>query len=129
MGQETVCAMTEWPKTRRRGFTLIELLVVVAILAVLAAILFPVFAQARATARKGVCQSNFKQLATAVLMYSQDHDECYPLSVWRMDCELPNEALQTLIQPYVRNQRILACPEDYLGEGERERNPCDGSPP
>ena len=59
----------------RRAFTLIELLVVIAIIAVLAAILFPVFAQARAAARKTVCMSNFKQITTAMLMYCSDYDE------------------------------------------------------
>ena len=60
---------------RKRGFTLIELLVVIAIIAILAAILFPVFAQAREAARKASCQSNLKQIGTALLMYSQDYDE------------------------------------------------------
>src|SRR5881396_3133319 len=62
----------------RRGFTLIELLVVIAIIAILAAILFPVFAQARAKARQATCMSNLKQLALGALMYGQDFDETYP---------------------------------------------------
>src|SRR5215831_18373779 len=62
----------------RRAFTLIELLVVIAIIAILAAILFPVFAQARASARAISCVSNTRQSATAVLMYSQDYDETIP---------------------------------------------------
>src|SRR5262249_14362977 len=60
-----------------RGFTLIELLVVIAIIAILAAILFPVFAQARENARKGVCLSNIKQLTLAEMMYVQDYDETF----------------------------------------------------
>ncbi len=65
---------------RRSGFTLIELLVVIAIIAILAAILFPVFAQARAKARAISCLSNLKQLGTAAMMYVQDYDELYPLA-------------------------------------------------
>ena len=61
--------------SRRSGFTLIELLVVIAIIAILAAILFPVFAQAREKARQASCISNQKQLGTGLLMYSQDYDE------------------------------------------------------
>jgi prepilin-type N-terminal cleavage/methylation domain-containing protein len=66
------------PRSGRRGFTLIELLVVIAIIAILAAILFPVFAKARDQARKTTCQSNMKQIATATLMYAQDYDELFP---------------------------------------------------
>src|SRR5439155_11198479 len=62
----------------QRGFTLIELLVVIAIVAILAAILFPVFAQARDSARQSVCLSNCKQLGTALMMYTQDYDETLP---------------------------------------------------
>src|SRR5258707_10170131 len=63
---------------RRQGFTLIELLVVIAIIAILAAILFPVFAQAREKARQAGCLSNLKQIGTAAMMYVQDYDETYP---------------------------------------------------
>src|SRR5579864_4498016 len=63
----------------RRAFTLIELLVVIAIIAILAAILFPVFAQARASARAISCVSNVKQFALGVLMYAQDYDETIPM--------------------------------------------------
>src|SRR5579864_2083597 len=63
----------------RNGFTLIELLVVIAIIAILAAILFPVFAQAREQARKTSCLSNQKQISTGFLMYVQDYDETFPL--------------------------------------------------
>ncbi|MFN3648934.1 MAG: type II secretion system protein [Armatimonadota bacterium] len=62
----------------RRGFTLIELLVVIAIIAILAAILFPVFARAREAARKASCLSNMKQIGTAAMMYTQDYDETFP---------------------------------------------------
>ncbi|MHB9026856.1 MAG: type II secretion system protein, partial [Armatimonadota bacterium] len=63
---------------RQRGFTLIELLVVIAIIAILAAILFPVFAKAREKARQTTCLNNQKQIATAILMFIQDHDETFP---------------------------------------------------
>src|SRR5687768_4855155 len=63
-----------------RGFTLIELLVVIAIIAILAAILFPVFAQARAKARQATCTSNMKQLSLGLMMYIQDYDEMFPRS-------------------------------------------------
>jgi prepilin-type N-terminal cleavage/methylation domain-containing protein/prepilin-type processing-associated H-X9-DG protein len=69
------------PGWRRNGFTLIELLVVIAIIAILAAILFPVFASAREKARQANCQSNLKQIGLAVLQYNQDYDENYPPSV------------------------------------------------
>jgi prepilin-type N-terminal cleavage/methylation domain-containing protein len=66
----------------RKGFTLIELLVVIAIIAILAAILFPVFAQARESARQTQCTNNQKQIATSVLMYVQDYDETFPMSAY-----------------------------------------------
>ncbi len=69
-------------RNRRRAFTLIELLVVIAIIAILAAILFPVFAQAREKARQTSCLSNHKQYALATLMYVQDYDETFPFSAY-----------------------------------------------
>lgn len=63
----------------RRGFTLIELLVVIAIIAILAAILFPVFAKAREKARTASCQSNIRQIGLSVMMYSEDYDETFPI--------------------------------------------------
>lgn len=68
---------------KEKGFTLIELLVVIAIIAILAAILFPVFARAREKARQTSCLSNLKQLALGVLMYTQDYDEILPTA----DCQ------------------------------------------
>ncbi len=72
-------------KSHQKGFTLIELLVVIAIIAILAAILFPVFAQAREKARQSTCTSNQRQIAASVLMYTQDHEEMLPstASIWR----------------------------------------------
>src|SRR6186997_1566649 len=69
-------------ENRRRGFTLIELLVVIAIIAILAAILFPVFAQAREKARQAACMSNTKQIGIALMMYTQDFDELLPMGGW-----------------------------------------------
>src|SRR6201988_4702864 len=68
--------------TRNRGFTLIELLVVIAIIAILAAILFPVFAQAREKARQASCLSNMKQIGLGMTMYVQDYDETFPCNPW-----------------------------------------------
>ena len=82
-------------KTKKRGFTLIELLVVIAIIAILAAILFPVFAQAREAARKASCISNMKQIGMGILMYAQDYDEEFPMGTypgprnWEVNPEQP----------------------------------------
>jgi len=97
-----------------RGFTLIELLVVIAIIAILAAILFPVFARAREKARQASCQSNVKQLSLAVLMYNQDYDETYPPCVTSPDFATGYTAFD-LALPYVKNQQILLCPGDKVG--------------
>lgn len=122
---------------KMRGFTLIELLVVIAIIAILAAILFPVFAQAREKARGIACLSNLKQLGTATTMYVQDYDETFPMAfgysinqggwtsgftrpvppdafpdpdVWR--CSYSNA-----IQPYVKNYGVYACPSSTIQNG------------
>jgi prepilin-type N-terminal cleavage/methylation domain-containing protein/prepilin-type processing-associated H-X9-DG protein len=91
---------------RTSGFTLIELLVVIAIIAILAAILFPVFARAREKARQSSCLSNLKQIATATLMYAQDYDETMPLFLHSGI----NLTAQTRIQPYMANEQIWVCP-------------------
>ncbi|MBD3292214.1 MAG: prepilin-type N-terminal cleavage/methylation domain-containing protein, partial [Armatimonadia bacterium] len=93
----------------RRGFTLIELLVVIAIIAILAAILFPVFARAREKARQTSCLSNSKQIGTALMMYVQDYDETLP---GYYNPDLPGEANQwyEVIEPYVKNEQIFICP-------------------
>jgi prepilin-type N-terminal cleavage/methylation domain-containing protein/prepilin-type processing-associated H-X9-DG protein len=99
-----------------RGFTLIELLVVIAIIAILAAILFPVFAQARESARQTTCASNMNQLAKAVLMYAADHEQTLPMNrvvVGPGGTGLPDALRRTwaaLIDPYVKNKDVYFCP-------------------
>lgn len=113
----------------KRGFTLIELLVVIAIIAILAAILFPVFARAREKARQTSCLSNLKQIMLGVLAYAQDYDERFPPyrwvqnpppSVWidrdnsaAMDRHFWAEA----VEPYLKNDQILFCPSHSLDSG------------
>src|SRR5687768_6175869 len=104
---------------RRHGFTLIELLVVIAIIAILAAILFPVFAQAREKARQTSCLSNIKQLATGMQMYVDDHDEQFPTLVNYCNHK-PQQAFgdthvafwhwAVMVQPYVKNKAVFKCP-------------------
>jgi len=97
-----------------RGFTLIELLVVIAIIAILAAILFPVFARAREKARQSSCLSNLKQIGTSVLMYAQDYDEMYPINTnitanpaAQIPLTWPNR-----LMPYIKNTQLFKCPSD-----------------
>ncbi|MBS1700507.1 MAG: prepilin-type N-terminal cleavage/methylation domain-containing protein [Armatimonadetes bacterium] len=117
---------------RTRGFTLIELLVVIAIIAILAAILFPVFAQAKAAAKKAVCLSEVKQIAMAHLLYVSDYDDmaCFSVNILATDTEfhlqdwyvdayytLPNfdgpffSSQNGLLYPYMKNQQIYGCPD------------------
>jgi prepilin-type N-terminal cleavage/methylation domain-containing protein/prepilin-type processing-associated H-X9-DG protein len=128
---------------RRRGFTLIELLVVIAIIAILAAILFPVFAQARAKARQATCLSNQKQIALAWVMYAQDYDEtsANPVFIgryWVKDfggCAAYKSTgvtrcddlyFQDLIQPYMKGHGTAWCPNvspDYIWKKPGFRSP------
>jgi len=117
---------------KQYGFTLIELLVVIAIIAILAAILFPVFARARENARKANCLSNMKQLGLAVMQYAQDYDEVLPPTYngGSTTYTLPNGNQHTgavlwptLLYPYVKNTGVYVCPSDpkkwtgtYTGE-------------
>jgi prepilin-type N-terminal cleavage/methylation domain-containing protein/prepilin-type processing-associated H-X9-DG protein len=114
---------------RNNGFTLIELLVVIAIIAILAAILFPVFAQAREKARAASCLSNTKQLGLAMRMYAQDYDEqnvgsySYP-NTWD---QCPHFIWADLIQPYMKNNQLVACPS--APQRRFARNGRDGCAP
>lgn len=92
---------------RRSGFTLIELLVVIAIIAILASILFPVFARAREKARQSACLSNVKQILLALDMYAQDYDETYPQGFTPNE-ESPN--WRDFVQPYIKNNQVWICP-------------------
>ncbi len=107
----------------RSAFTLIELLVVIAIIAILAAILFPVFARARENARRSSCQSNMKQIGLGMLQYAQDYDE--KLVGYRMSYANPfagqtgagsqlnnNTFFNQIVQPYVKSDQIWACPSN-----------------
>ena len=114
---------------KRKGFTLIELLVVIAIIAILAAILFPVFARARENARRSSCQSNLKQLGLGFIQYTQDYDEKLPdtgeISNAPVGSWVPGGGVTTAtpcaaelgaLYPYVKSTQIYICPSDVDGK-------------
>jgi prepilin-type N-terminal cleavage/methylation domain-containing protein/prepilin-type processing-associated H-X9-DG protein len=124
----------------RRGFTLIELLVVIAIIAILAAILFPVFAQARESARKTSCLSNIKQISLAVMQYLQDYDEKFPTPVWTLPTSDPgynrrdapwgiwyrfHTGWNHTVTPYVKNVQVFLCPSSPGGPDTNQDNPAN----
>ena len=96
------------PKTRS-AFTLIELLVVIAIIAILAAILFPVFARARENARRSSCTSNLKQIGIGILQYVQDYDETYPQVAHGGP---PYFGWVQIINPYIKSYQVFQCPSE-----------------
>ena len=107
---------------RQSAFTLIELLVVIAIIAILAAILFPVFAQARAKARQTACLSNEKQMGLALLAYSQDYDEqmvrgWYGPGGFASSNNYDRYKWMDAIEPFVKNSAIYSCPDSPVGIG------------
>jgi len=108
--------MSNSPRPRgAKGFTLIELLVVIAIIAILAAILFPVFAQAREKARQASCISNNKQNGLAVLQYVQDYDENFPSGRWSPVTAIAlqfGQGWAGAIYPYSKSAQVLKCPDD-----------------
>ena len=109
----------------RPAFTLVELLVVIAIIAILAAILFPVFARARENARRSSCQSNLKQMGLGVMQYTQDYDEKYPLRRFQpfgtgaaysssdgAAFDFDQNSWRSVVQPYIKSTQLFACPSN-----------------
>lgn len=111
---------------KRQAFTLIELLVVIAIIAILAAILFPVFAQAKDAAKKTQSLSNMKQIGTSVMIYIADYDDILPLSAYLKPPVAPNPrpivfSVYEALDPYMKNLQILVSPSDNPGQAWRGR--------
>ena len=116
----------------KRGFTLIELLVVIAIIAILAAILFPVFAKAKEKAREAACISNMKQIMLGFLMYMSDYDGIVCPSRRNVGGNVAGSQWNKVLQPYIRNEDLFACPSDWtsLGTGDSRARSycCNGGP-
>jgi len=128
------------PRAGRSAFTLIELLVVIAIIAILAAILFPVFAQAREKARVTVCVSNLKGFDLAILQYAQDYDECMPMGIngklqtgpgiVALNPTFQEWGVHEQVLPYVKNRGVYACPDDtgFTKSGNKVANGLTTAP-
>jgi prepilin-type N-terminal cleavage/methylation domain-containing protein len=127
-------------RTRRRGFTLIELLVVIAIIGILAAMVFPVFARARESARKAVCLSNVKNIALAIQMYLADNNDTLPptesrpevqewFNTWG-DINWPDDEFECLEMPSVANPYLtwVVCLDEYIKNRDVWRCPSSASP-
>ena len=99
---------------RQQGFTLIELLVVIAIIAILAAILLPVFAAARERARQTTCASNEKQMGLALIQYAQDYDEAFPFGVYQQNGQSNHVGMgwASVLYAYVKSTKVFTCPDD-----------------
>ena len=126
--------MTASSTRSRSGFTLIELLVVIAIIALLAAILLPVFSRAREMARQSSCMSNNKQYALATLMYVQDYDEVFPMSAYPQGGNCVSGAVVSfyyVLNPYVKSPSVTLCPDetDAMNLQITTGNPIAGTPP
>ena len=110
---------------KSKAFTLIELLVVIAIIAILAAILFPVFAQAKSAAKKTSCLSNVKQLGLSMFLYAGDYEDSLP-DVVVYNAQTETYILAAKIQPYAKNWGILKCPSSPYQEGSVQRKNHNG---
>lgn len=98
--------------SQSKGFTLIELLVVIAIIAILAAILFPVFAKAREKARQTACLSNVKQINMGIMMYLQDYDEVLPIFWFGWHTDGSPSTWKDVVAPYIKSAQLYKCPSD-----------------
>jgi len=143
--QHTNLGSKESAVAHRNGFTLIELLVVIAIIAILAAILFPVFARARENARRASCQSNLKQLALGFMMYTEDYDERLPNATgggtggagvhdgWTYFTTWPYDPSTEKFDPslgnlysYIKNPQVYVCPSDSIGANQKQSYSYNG---
>jgi prepilin-type N-terminal cleavage/methylation domain-containing protein len=121
--------MSRWDAARRRGFTLIELLVVIAIIAILAAILFPVFAQAREMARQTTCLNNQRQIGMAIALYREDFEYYVPGEMGGVVWMEVAAGQQGLIDPYIRAEGVRQCPSRKLREARYCINGWSGLSP